>query len=455
MTSTFSTDSSAQLLIKSLIAYDAINESEIAEVYEFERTLQWIKENNLKRVALQFPDELLVDSINIYQKLEELCDIPLYLMADTTFGSCCVDEIGAEHGVCDGIIHYGSACLSSTIRFPSLHIFGRRRLDIEDFMKHLKSNYRDNNVKTLIFAESAYTYAVDTILSTVQKEFKNMRSIQSSCHVEGSEGEEGLFIGSEENGMLPRLTLQYNHLQWSTYDPQTKKFLKHSTIPRKLMMKRFHLVEKAKDARIIGILVGTLGVKGYNEALDHIRTLIKKRGKKCYTLAVGKLNPAKLANFPEVDVFVLVACPDTVLIDSKSFYKPVLTMYELELALNSNRDPSAGFEYVAEFSNLLPGGKEYVEASETVEDDECADVSLITGGIRYLSSRTDDSDETSTNQAITTRAPLGVATYARDAGEFLENRSWRGLEQKLGETPVSEIKEGRRGIALGYTHEPS
>lgn len=221
------------------------------------------------------------------------------------------------------------------------------------------------------------------------------------------------------------------------------------------MMKRLHLVEKAKDAQIIGILVGTLGVKGYNEALDHIRSLIKKRGKKPYTLSVGKLNPAKLANFPEVDVFVLVACPDTSLIDSKSFYKPVLTMYELELALNSNRAPSAGFEYIAEFSNLLQGGGKYIEAPETFEDDECVDVSLITGGIRYLSSNVDEIDDSPTNQALTTRAPLGVATYARDAGEYLANRSWKGLEQKLGETPVSEIKEGRRGIALGYTHEPS
>lgn len=37
----------------------------------------------------------------------------------------------------------------------------------------------------------------------------------------------------------------------------------------------------------------------------------------CYTIAIGKINPAKMANFMEVDVFVLVACPENSLLDSQ------------------------------------------------------------------------------------------------------------------------------------------
>lgn len=36
-----------------------------------------------------------------------------------------------------------------------------------------------------------------------------------------------------------------------------------------------------------------------------------------YTIAVGKLNPAKMANFMEIDIFVLVACPENSLVDSQ------------------------------------------------------------------------------------------------------------------------------------------
>ena len=36
-----------------------------------------------------------------------------------------------------------------------------------------------------------------------------------------------------------------------------------------------------------------------------------------YLFVMGKLNVSKMANFMEVDVFVLVACPENTLIDSQ------------------------------------------------------------------------------------------------------------------------------------------
>ncbi|GKG44464.1 2-(3-amino-3-carboxypropyl)histidine synthase subunit 2, partial [Tanacetum coccineum] len=39
-------------------------------------------------------------------------DIGLYVMADTTYGSCCVDEVGASHINAECVIHYGHTCLS-------------------------------------------------------------------------------------------------------------------------------------------------------------------------------------------------------------------------------------------------------------------------------------------------------------------------------------------------------
>ncbi|CAK9174468.1 unnamed protein product [Ilex paraguariensis] len=75
----------------------------------------------------QFPDELLKDSTTVVRALREklrslggsfsdsnddVKDIGLYVMADTTYGSCCVDEVGASHINADCVIHYGHTCLS-------------------------------------------------------------------------------------------------------------------------------------------------------------------------------------------------------------------------------------------------------------------------------------------------------------------------------------------------------
>ena len=47
---------------------------------------------------------------------------------------------------------------------------------------------------------------------------------------------------------------------------------------------------------------------------------------------MGKLNVPKMANFLEIDIYVLVACPENSLVDSHEFYKPVVTPFEMELA---------------------------------------------------------------------------------------------------------------------------
>ena len=113
------------------------------------------------------------------------------------------------------------------------------------------------------------------------------------------------------------------------------------------------MIEKAKDAQIVGILVGTLGVADYLSVIDQLKDVVKKAGKKTYTFVVGKLNVAKLANFMEVDVYVLVACPENTLIDSGEFYHPVVTPYEMEMACNPARQWTG--EYVTDFRQLLPG----------------------------------------------------------------------------------------------------
>lgn len=36
------------------------------------------------------------------------------------------------------------------------------------------------------------------------------------------------------------------------------------------------------------------------------------------------------------------------------------------------------------------------------------------------------------------------------AGQFLQERSWKGLETRLGEDAPSVLEQGRSGIARGY-----
>lgn len=67
---------------------------EIHTRYQIESTVDFIRarpqhsSHNKKIVALQFPDELLSDSVPVFQALRSRLaqDVELYILADTTFG---------------------------------------------------------------------------------------------------------------------------------------------------------------------------------------------------------------------------------------------------------------------------------------------------------------------------------------------------------------------------------
>lgn len=50
-------------------------------------------------------------------------------------------------------------------------------------------------------------------------------------------------------------------------------------------------------------------------------------------------------------------------------------------------------------------------------------------------------------------SPVTAPPFSPLLASFLESRSWRGLEQQLGKTPVSKAVQGRRGIAIAYEEE--
>ena len=48
-----------------------------------------------------------------------------------------------------------------------------------------------------------------------------------------------------------------------------------------------------------------------------------------------------------------VACPENSLVDAKDFYRPVITPFEFEVAVNIARSWTG--DYITDFRQLLPG----------------------------------------------------------------------------------------------------
>ncbi|XP_034254373.1 2-(3-amino-3-carboxypropyl)histidine synthase subunit 2 isoform X2 [Thrips palmi] len=448
--------------------------NELRSAYELDRCDSWIQTNHYSKVCLQFPDELLCDAPDIVLILQNSSGAHCYILGDTSYGSCCVDEVSAEHVQCDGIIHFGHACLSPTRRLPVLYIFPKNPFDVERLCSAVNATFKDRKSKLLFIYDVTYAHKIDEVYDTLSCLYPNLVTAYpnvSSCHTkEGKEQQqvclgsrfcipEGtslddynvLFIGKDGRTFTNYL-LEFGDCKIFRYDPDEPVSVIEAADGKisKFLMKRLHLVERVKDAKTLGILIGTLGVDGYLDAVDQIKNLAKKAGKKTYIFAVGRPNIPKLANFPEIDVFVLVACPENSLLDWKDFYQPVVSLYEVELACNTLRQWST--KYVSDFRQLLLGGKDHVQLPE-ISMENFSDVSLITGKVRNVDITNIASAESdSSNRSITDRGDLTVCLST--GSEFLVNRTWQGLEQNLGQNPVELATLGRSGIASSYHSEP-
>ncbi|KDQ27431.1 hypothetical protein PLEOSDRAFT_51229 [Pleurotus ostreatus PC15] len=449
------------------------------EYFELEWTISQIKDGGFKRIALQFPDELLQYSVPIFQTLKRHLrpGQDVYILADTSYGSCCVDEVAAQHVDADLIVHYGHACMSHPCRLPVIYVFGRQHLDVQLCAQNLvdsisKDQALNENTQVVLKLDVIYAHcAADVRDALVAKGIQvtytpiprrlepATQTNTSLADVETSNTPTLILYVGPESLHLTNLLITHSFSTVYRYDPNIQVVIVESTKTNKMLMRRYTAVQKARDADVIGILVGTLGVASYLPLITHIRTTLKKAQKKSYTISVGKLNPAKLANFMEIECFVLVACPENSIIDSKEFLRPIVTPYELQISLQA--EPTWTGRYVLDFGELL---NEPVQQDENTSDDDTNRpvFSLMTGTYRHAKkygAATPDIDTLTNSDSTTVVVRSQDNTVARlgdsAAADFLTTRSYQGLEMRLGEDAPGVLEQGRSGIARGYQDDHS
>lgn len=132
-----------------------------------------------------------------------------------------------------------------------------------------------------------------------------------------------------------------------------------------LLRRRYGLITSLSSVSTFGILINTLSVKNYLDMLEHVKERIRAAGKSYYTFVVGKVNAAKLANFSEIGGWVVIGCWESSLIEGHEFWKPVITPFELELALQRDEERVWTGRWRSDFSELLLGGRDGAEVDGT------------------------------------------------------------------------------------------
>eukprot|EP01080_Neovahlkampfia_damariscottae_P002607 gene2607-3567_t len=449
------------------------------ETFEIEKTAKIILENSFKIIALQFPDDYLEFSNEIVQRLKLKCskdDIIFYVLGDTSYGSCCVDEVAAQHINADFILHYGKACLEKISKTPVYHIFEKLNLNIDKCFLTVEKQFKKDE-KILILFDFEYSHLMEKFKKkSTEEKFENMiisnvdenkkyqnpkldkggiehqQEIKGLCFTLPDDGkleEYSILYVGEDSTLLSQIMLECSSVtsKFFRYSPEKDLIdncdMESSKIS-KLLLKRFYLVEKAKDAEIIGIIVATFSIDKYMEMLNYLKKLIKMRQKKPYVFIIGKLNEPKLANFSEIDVYCLIGCGRNSIIDSKLYMKSIVTPFELQLALERGKEWDGS--YATNFNSILNKATK----DETVIEEEETRYSLISGGLKKNVYSTNEPQLSDDRQLFQSSSSL---VEVKDSLSLLEKRSYKGLDSSIGETETAKIEQGRGGIAKLYGHE--
>jgi diphthamide biosynthesis protein 2 len=541
-------------------------DEQIGLTYEIERTVKEIRDGRWNRIALQFPDHMLVDAPRVYEQLsrglakakkaqngsagatesqqkdtaavEDLSaqletnmgleekkdeDERLFILGDTSYGACCVDEVAAEHVDADCVVHYGRSCLSPPSRLPVIYVFTERPIHLDQALSTFQSTYPDKSQKVILMADIPYSHHVPSLYTRLQEA-----------------GYTSLFptdIVHNPSSPLPNRTTppgtsdsKESLLDWSLFhisEPPTSLLLTLSsrvasthiypitpsaTAPtaevvntRMTLRRRYALCTSLSTTPVFGILINTLSVKNYMNILSHVQKTIAAAGKKSYTFVVGKVNAAKVANFSEVGGWVVIGCWESSLIESKDFWRPLITPFELEIALQDDTNRVWTGEWSGDFSTILDDAKAKEIAAATAKtttgndgldekqdtgtdadangdydsEEESAppEFDLRTG--RYIShsrpmqtpapkpvaqsaSNGSTEEPTPASNALTKRATGALASVngvVSPGAEFLRSkRTWVGLGSDYNDTAeggegnprAAKMEEGRSGIARGY-----
>lgn len=91
------------------------------------------------------------------------------------------------------------------------------------------------------------------------------------------------------------------------YDPYEKKMTIEGYDHEQMLKNRKEAILKAKDAKIFGLIYGTLGRQGNPNVFATLENRIKALGKESLKFLTPEIDPEKLKRYTKIDAFIQVS----------------------------------------------------------------------------------------------------------------------------------------------------
>ncbi len=310
--------------------------------FELDILKKELKRLKPKRVLIQLPEGVKQNALDLLKVFQDL-KIEVIFSGETCWGGCSVAVEEAKSVKADLIVHFGHSEFIK-VDFPVIYIPIKDELNLFPLLKkslpELKSfrniglscsvqhmhdlkkiiEFYENNGKKVIISKKKGNVSSEG--QVVGCQYFGLKDIEDKvdCFV---------VVGNNFHSMGAALAVDKPVFLIDVYNNEVKSM---KGVKDKILRQRILSVEKFKDAKKIGIIVGVKQGQQFG-SYKPLKDKFTKLGKEVVVLTINEFSPDKLVNFYNVDGFVELACPRIATDDFARYRKPIITFKEALVAI--------------------------------------------------------------------------------------------------------------------------
>ena len=312
--------------------------------FDFEeyKVIEEINKRNCKKVLIQLPEGIKQEASRLSSILESKTNAEIIISGEPCWGGCDIALDEARNLKVDLLVHFGHAQFIKS-DFPILYIELKDNTDLTYLLEKVKI-YIENFKKLGLVSSIQHIHKLNNI-----KEFFNNKEIiipnkKGFSHYDGhvvgceynslksieEEVDAFLVIGNRFHSLGASLSVNKPVFLIDVYN---QEILNMEEFKDKVIRQRFAAIEKVKNSKSIGIIIGTKPGQVFG-SYKVIKDKFKSLNKEVAIITMNEITQDKLTNLRNIDAFVELACPRIAVEDYGKYNKPIITFRESLVVLN-------------------------------------------------------------------------------------------------------------------------
>ena len=313
--------------------------------FELENAIEQIKSRNPKKILIQLPEGMKTYTAEIVSQLAINTKTDILVSGNSNWGGCDLALDEAKNLKVDLLVHFGHAQFIKNVDFPVLYIEVKDNTDLNSLLmqsldklssfhniglvssiQHLhklnevKEFYEKNNKKITIPEKKGFEAYNGHVVGC---EYNSLKSMVDKVDA-------FIVIGNQFHSLGAALSVNKPIILLDTYNME---IVNMEELKNKIIKQRAAAIDKIKDSKNLGIIVGTKPGQKFG-SFENIKKKLENLGKNVFILTIDEMTQDKLTNFYNIDGFIELACPRIAIEDYNKYNKPIITFKESLVVLN-------------------------------------------------------------------------------------------------------------------------